>query len=301
MYGNTRVREYEESEEHKETNTLQTHKPVNLSGLSHLSPLSNLTMPTISASAVQSLRQRTGVSILECKKALEEAQGNEEKAIEILRKRGVAQAAKKAARDQFEGSVFLAQEGSKAALVQLKCETDFVARDDNFRNAGTELVTTLLTKGEAAAKSLAETVVPGLVQKLGENISLGETALVSGSTVGTYLHSNSKIGVIVALDNGTLEAARDVAMHAAALAPAYVRPEEVTQEKVEKEKEIWREQLKKEGKPEAIFDKIMIGKEKKFREENALLKQPFVKDPGQTVEQYLKNAAVTAYVRLAIG
>ncbi|MEI8230273.1 MAG: translation elongation factor Ts [Candidatus Peregrinibacteria bacterium] len=258
-------------------------------------------MTAITASAVQSLRQRTGVSILECKKALEEAQGNEEKAIEFLRKRGIAQAAKKAARDQFEGSIFLMQEGSKASIILLKCETDFVARDDNFRKGGTELAQTLLTKGEAAATSFAEEVVPVLVQKLGENISVTEMHLIEGAIVGSYLHSNSKIGVVIALEGGTLDKARDVAMHAAAMSPAYVRPEEVTQEKVEKEKEIWREQLKKEGKPEAIFDKIMIGKEKKFREENALLKQPFVKDPSMTVEQYLADAKVTAYVRLAIS
>jgi elongation factor Ts len=258
-------------------------------------------MATVSASAVASLRQRTGVPMLECKKALEEANGNEELAIEILRKRGIAQAAKKAARDQFEGSIFLMQETGKAAMVQLKCETDFVSRADAFRAAGTSLAETLLKKGETAAKSLADTTAPALVQKLGENITVGEMRLVSGATIGTYLHTNSKIGVVISLEGGSVEAARDVAMHAAAMSPSYVRPEEVAQDKVEKEKEIWREQLKKEGKPEAMFDKIMIGKEKKFREENALLKQPFVKDPTKTIEQFLGSAKVLAYVRLAIG
>lgn len=258
-------------------------------------------MSPVSASAVSSLRQRTGVSMMECKKALDEAQGNEDKAIEILRKRGIAQAAKKAARDQFEGLVFLAQKADKAALVLLKCETDFVARDDNFRNAGAAFVQTLLEKGDADLKGLAEKTVPELVQKLGENISLGEARLVTGSTLGTYLHTNSKIGVIIALEGGSIEAARDVAMHAAAMNPTVTRPEEVGSEKVEKEKEIWREQLKKEGKPEAMFDKIMLGKEKKFREENALVKQAFVKDPTKTVEQFLGTAKVTAYVRLAVS
>ncbi|MFA5272599.1 MAG: translation elongation factor Ts [Candidatus Peribacter sp.] len=258
-------------------------------------------MSPVSAASVSSLRQRTGVSMMECKKALDEAQGNEEKAIEILRKRGIAQVAKKAARDQFEGLVFLAQKADKAALVLLKCETDFVARDDHFRKAGTTFVETLLEKGDAALKTLAEKAVPELVQKLGENISLGEFHLITGTTLGTYLHTNSKIGVVVALEGGSAEAARDTAMHAAAMNPTVTRPEEVANEKVEKEKEIWREQLKKEGKPEAMFDKIMLGKEKKFREENALLKQPFVKDPAKTVEQFLGTAKVTAYVRLAVG
>ncbi|OIO53892.1 translation elongation factor Ts [Candidatus Peregrinibacteria bacterium CG1_02_54_53] len=258
-------------------------------------------MSSVSASAVASLRQRTGVSMMECKKALEESQGNEEKAIEILRKRGIAQAAKKSARDQFEGLVFVAQDADKAAIVLLKCETDFVARDDNFRSTGVELVDTFLAKGEEAMKAQAEKTVPELVQKLGENISLEEYRLVSGTTIGTYLHTNSKIGVIISLDGGTADGAKDVAMHAAAMNPTVIRPEEVPAEKIEQEKEIWRAQLKKEGKPEAMFDKIMLGKEKKFREESALTKQPFVKDPTKTVEQYLGEAKVTTYVRLAIG
>ncbi len=239
--------------------------------------------------------------MMECKKALEESQGNEEKAIEILRKRGIAQATKKAARDQFEGLVFLAQNADTAALVLLKCETDFVARDDNFRTTGTSLVDTLLEKGEDALKTLAEKSVPELVQKLGENISLEECHRITGTTLGTYLHTNSKIGVIIALEGGKSEDARDVAMHAAAMNPTVMRPEEMPAEKVEQEKEIWREQLKKEGKPEAMFDKIMLGKEKKFREESALTKQSFVKDPTKTVEQFLGTAKVTSYVRLAIG
>lgn len=257
-------------------------------------------MSPVSASAVASLRQRTGVSMMECKKALDEAQGNEEKAIEILRKRGIAQATKKSARDQFEGIVFLAQQEGRAALLLLKCETDFVARDEHFRKAGAALAATMLEQGEAALQSQAEKTVPELVQKLGENISLGEARLVTAATIGTYLHTNNKIGVIIALEGGTAEVARDVAMHAAAMKPTVTLPEEVPAENVEKEKEIWREQLKKEGKPEAMFDKIMIGKEKKFREENALLKQPFVKDPAKTVEQFLGTAKVTAYVRLAV-
>ncbi|MDD5623606.1 MAG: translation elongation factor Ts [Candidatus Peribacteraceae bacterium] len=257
-------------------------------------------MSPVPASAVASLRQRTGVPMLECKKALEEANGNEDQAIEILRKRGIAQAAKKAARDQFEGIVFLAQESGKAAIVLLKCETDFVSRDSNFQSAGTALVQTLFTKGEAAAKALAEQTCPALVQKLGENITVGGMCLVTGSTVGTYLHTNNKIGVIISLEGGSPDAARDVAMHAAAMKPSCVSPDEVPEEKVKKEKEIWREQLKKEGKPEAMFDKIMIGKEKKFREESALLKQPFVKDPSMSVEKYLAGAKVLAYIRLAV-
>lgn len=255
----------------------------------------------ISASAIASLRARTGVSISACKEALEEAGGDEEKAIELLRKRGLAQAAKKAAREQAEGLAFVAESGNKVAVVLLRCETDFVARDENFQKTGKDIVDALVSSGKDAAQSKADALIPDLVQKLGENITLGEMHLVEGSTIGAYLHSNAKIATVVALDGGSKEHARDAAMHAAAASPKVISPDEVTPDLVEKEKEIWREQLKKEGKPEAMFDKIMMGKEKKFREESALLKQAFVKDPSKTVEQFLAGAKVTAYVRVSVA
>ena len=258
-------------------------------------------MSPVSPAAVSSLRARTGVSILACKEALEEAQGDEEKAIEILRKRGLAQAAKKAAREQSEGLIFLAEFGSRAALVLLRCETDFVARDEHFMQLGAQLAQTVLKEGIAAAEVLAAAEIPALVQKVGENVTLAEAHLFEHPIVGAYLHSNAKVAVVIGLEKGTREAARDVAMHAAAFSPLYIRPDQVPAEMIAKEKEIWREQLKKESKPEAIWDKIMMGKEKKFREENALLKQPFAKDPSKTVEQYLAGSPVVAYVRVAVG
>ncbi|MDD5469675.1 MAG: translation elongation factor Ts [Candidatus Peribacteraceae bacterium] len=256
-------------------------------------------MSDIPASAVASLRARTGVSILECKKALEESGGNEEQAIEILRKRGAAQAVKKAARDQSEGLVFCAAEGGKVALVQLKCETDFVARNEDFQALGQDLAQLALREGADAAKGASEQIAAA-VQKLGENISIGDVAVVEGSTVGYYLHTNGKIGVAIALNGGSPEIAKDVAMHAAAMNPAYVSPEDVPAEAVAKEKEIWTEQLAKEGKPAQIVEKIMLGKEKKFREENALIKQAFVKNPEQTISQYLGGATIARYVRISV-
>ncbi len=256
---------------------------------------------SVSPQAVASLRTRTGVSMMACKEALEEANGDEEKAIELLRKRGIAQAAKKAARDQAEGLVFLKEEGNKVAVVLIRCETDFVARDDAFLSIGNSLVHTLLSQGKEAAEKEAAEKLPELVQKLGENITVGDMRLVEAPVVGAYLHSNAKIGVVVAMDGGNRDDARDAAMHAAALAPQFLSPDEVTAEAIAKEKEIWSEQLKKEGKPEAMFDKIMIGKEKKFREENALLTQPFVKDPSKTVGKFLEGATVKEYVRLSVG
>ena len=258
-------------------------------------------MADISASVISSLRSRTGVSILECKKALEEADGDEEKAIENLRKRGIAQAAKKSERDQSEGLIFADEGDNVATLVFLKCETDFVARDDNFIALGKELAQTLRTDGEDAASALAEEKMSDAVQKLGENISLGEMHRIEGAVLGHYVHSNGKIGVVVALEGGNTDSAKDVAMHAAAMNPLYVSPDDVPNEEVDSEKAVWKDQLAQEGKPEEIMEKIMIGKEKKFREENALMTQDFVKDPSKTIAQYLDGATISHYVRIAVG
>lgn len=255
----------------------------------------------ISASSIQSLRARTGVSISAVKDALVEAGGDEEKAIEILRKRGIAQAAKKADRAQGEGLVFHKEEGSKCAMMILRCETDFVARDDGFQAVGRKLVEELFSAGLDAAKNLASETVPELVQKLGENITADDMHVIEAPVLGSYLHSNHKIGVIIGLEGSSKEVARDLAMHAAALSPRYVHPEEVGADVVEKEREIWQEQMKKENKPEAMWDKIIAGKEKKFREENAITKQSFVKDPSKTVEQHLDGGKITTYVRISVA
>lgn len=255
----------------------------------------------MSTLAVVSLRKRTGVSISACKEALDEAKGDEEKAIEILRKRGIAQAAKKAVREQKEGFMFSAEDGNVAAMVLLHCETDFVARDAGFQTLGKDLVKALLKEGSDRLKTIADEHLPAAVQKLGENISLGEHHRIEAPIKGTYIHTNGKIGVIIGLDSGTDKQARSVAMHAAAMNPQYVSPDDVLPEAIEKEKEIWRAQLAKEGKPAQIMEKIMMGKERKFREENALLKQEFVKEPGKTVEQYLGKAKVVSYVRVEIS
>lgn len=253
---------------------------------------------SITASDVAALRARTGVGILDAKGALEEAKGDQETAIEILRKRGKAQAVKKAGREQTEGAIFIATKGNKAALVQIKCETDFVGRSDVFLKFGQDLADQLLVKGKTAFEAYAAEKVPAAVLELGENISLGEVRDVSAPVLGTYVHSNRKIGVIVGLDAGTAEQGADAAMHAAAMNPLYVRPSEVTNETVVKEREIWKAQMKDDKKPAEIIEKIMAGKEKKFREENALLTQPFVKDTAKTVEAMLKPGNVTEYIRI---
>ncbi len=254
----------------------------------------------VTPAQVAELRARTGAGILAAKQALDEANGDTDKAIDILRKKGQAQAVKKADRDQREGGIFVAASDKKAAVVFVKCETDFVARSEPFLKLGQELAKTLHDKGQGALDTMVKDKMSGAVMELGENVSLGDSKLVEAGVVGTYVHSNRKIGVVVGLDGGTVEQATDAAMHAAAMNPTYVKPEEVSADSVAKEREIWKEQMAKDKKPAEIMEKIMLGKEKKFREENALVTQPFVKDQNQTVGKMLGKANVTAYVRVAV-
>ncbi len=256
---------------------------------------------SITAEQVAKLRARTGSGILDAKNALEEAKGDEDLAIDILRKKGKAQAVKKGDRVQTEGAIFIATSGSKAGLVQVRCETDFVGRSEVFLKFGQGLADKLLAEGKTGFDAYAAEKVPAAVLELGENISVGDTKEVSAPVVGTYVHSNRKIGVVVGLEGGTVEQASDVAMHGAAMNPTYVHASDVSQEAVLKEKEIWKEQMKNDKKPPEILEKIMLGKEKKFREENALLTQPFVKDQNQTVEKMLGAAKVKEYVRVSFN
>lgn len=250
---------------------------------------------------IKELRELTGVSMMACKKALDESDGNIEKAIEILRKKGESKALDRAGRSTSQGVVSVKIDGGKAAMVSLLCETDFVARGDGFIALG-ESITEKLFKGEIGVTDKELSEVKDAVLKMGENVQIGDMSLIEGDVIGSYIHSNKKIGVLVALEGGNVELAKDIAMHAAATNPRVVSPDEISDELVNKEKEIWREQLKQEGKTGDIVDKIMIGKEKKFREENALTKQVFVKDADKTIEQLLSagGAKIKAFVRFGI-
>ena len=253
----------------------------------------------ITANQVNELRQRTGVSMMQCKKALEQSGGDEEKAIEILRKAGAARAAEKADRVMKEGIVVAKTKGDRAVLVKLQCETDFVAKNPDFIALANAAADEALKHGAEAAKTAKESDLKELFTKLGENMAL-EIKVLEGKGLGSYLHTNSKIGVVVDLKVSDKEKARDIAMHVAAMGPRHLRPEDVPADEIEKEKAIWTELLRKEGKPEAMLEKIMMGKEKKFREESALLKQSFVKNGDQTVEEYLSDNTVVAFHRLSI-
>lgn len=256
---------------------------------------------SIDIEQIKKLREMTGVSMTACKSALEEANGDLEEAVTVLRKKGEAKAADRAGRSTSQGAIAIRIEGNKAAMVHLGCETDFVARGDDFLGVVNSLVDKLL-KGEIKPEDREVPEVKDAVLRCGENIQIENMALVEGEVLGDYVHSNKKIGVIVVLEGGNSALAKEIAMHAAATNPEVVSPDQVPQELVDKEKEIWAEQLQKEGKPAEVLDKIMMGKEKKFREENALTMQPFVKDPSKTVAQIAADggATVKSFVRFAI-
>lgn len=256
---------------------------------------------TVSLDDIKKLREATGVSMMSCKKALEESNGDFEKAIEILRKKGEAKALDRVGRSTSNGAVVVKSTNGKAALVQLECETDFVARGEEFL-ALVERISDKLLKGEIKPEDRDLPEIKDYAIKLGENVRIADMRVIEGENLGDYIHSNKKIGVLVSLKGGNKELARDIAMHVAATNPRVLSPEEISQDLVDKEKEIWSEQLKTEGKPAEMIDKIMMGKEKKFREENALIKQVFVKDSEKTIEQLLKSAEaeIREFVRFAI-
>jgi elongation factor Ts len=277
------------------------------------------TQMAVTAEAVKILRERTGAGMMECKKALTETNGDLDAAAEMMRKSGLAKADKKASRIAAEGVVVLERsaDGKLAAIVEVNCETDFVAREADFKafaaNVGKLALANRLSDVTAlsAAKLADGTTVDdarrALIAKIGENISVRRAALLEASSVvGTYLHG-TRIGALVALKSGDESVAKDVAMHVAAINPPHLTVSEVPAEVVAKEKEIQLEQMKQDpknvSKPEEMLAKIIDGKMRKWQSEITLLGQPFVKDDKQTVEQYLKanKAEVSAFLRFEVG
>ena len=264
-------------------------------------------MAAISASMVKELRERTGLGMMECKKALVEADGNLELAIENLRKSSGMKAAKKAGRVAADGVVRVAVNGSQGTLLEVNSETDFVARDDNFSAFADKVI----AKASLAASTDVSTLMEGeledarsaLVQKIGENITVRRIEKISASVVGVYVHSNEKIGVMIGLDGGSKELAKDIAMHVAASNPMVVNPADVDSGVIEKEKEIFAAQAESSGKPAEIIEKMVGGRIRKFLAEISLVEQPFVKDPDQTVGQLVEaaGARVTGMVRFEVG
>ncbi|MCP5160092.1 MAG: elongation factor Ts [Hahellaceae bacterium] len=266
-------------------------------------------MADITAAMVKELRERTGLGMMECKKALVESEGDIEKAIDDLRKSSGLKAAKKAGRTAADGVVLLkvAADNSYGVLLEVNSETDFVARDANFLAFANEVLEAALQTKQTDVAALMEGDLEakrqGLVQKIGENIGVRRVSVVEGGVVDGYVHSNNRVATLVALDGGTPELAKDIAMHATAVNPRVVRGEDMPAEQVEKEKDIIRAQPDMAGKPSEIVEKMMVGRINKFLKENSLLDQPFVKNPDLTVAALAKNAGaeVKTFVRFEVG
>lgn len=268
-------------------------------------------MANITASQVKELRERTGLGMMECKKALVEANGDIEVAIDDLRKSSGLKAAKKAGRTAAEGVAVsrVSADGKSAALVEVNSETDFVARDDNFLGF-VELVAdkAFAAKQDDVAALMAgelENAREALVQKIGENITVRRVALLNGgadSVIAGYSHGG-RIGVLVELKGGNEELAKDIAMHVAAINPQFVSADQVPEEVLEREKEVVRAQSESSDKPAEIIEKMIQGRIKKFLAEISLVEQPFVKDPDVKVGELARKAGaeVVSFVRFEVG
>lgn len=266
----------------------------------------------VSASQVKELREITGAAMMECKKALLASGGKMEGAIEELRKAGITKAGKKAGRTAAEGAVVI----SESAMVEINCETDFVARDDNFNAFAKAAADTVLQSKETDVAKLAGLPLRGqgtktleearqeLVAKIGENVQVRRAVVANKNApgIGTYLHG-ARIGVIVELDTDNKELARDIAMHIAASKPIVVLPEQVPQDVIAKEREIYLAQAAASGKPPEIIEKMAAGRLQKYLDEISLTGQPFIKDPDMTVGSLLKKhqAKVLAFYRYEVG
>jgi len=270
---------------------------------------------TISAALVKQLRDRTGAGMMECKKALVETGGDLEAGVELMRKTGLAKADKKAGRVAAEGliSISCADDGRRAALLEVNCETDFVAGGDEFGAFARAVSDLAMREGPADAEALASLTLDGgktveetrreLIAKIGENINVRRCELIEAPTrTGAYVHLK-RIGVAVAMEGGSDELARDIAMHVAASNPMCVSEADVPAETLAKEREILIEQARNEGKPEAIVEKMVEGRLRKYLAEVTLVGQPFVKDPDLTVGKLLAaaSAQVTGFVRFEVG
>jgi elongation factor Ts len=268
-------------------------------------------MAEITAALVKELRERTGLGMMDCKKALIAANGDMEQAIEDLRKEGGLKAAKKAGRTAAEGLVLVkvASDNSKGVILEVNSETDFAARESNFATFARQVLDASFEQKESNVEKLMvgelEAARLALVQKIGENITVRRIAVTAeeGQVVGSYVHSNDKIAVLVSLKSGDEELAKDIAMHVAAVNPMVVKAEDVPAEVLSKESEIYTAQAAESGKPSDIVEKMVSGRLKKFIAEVTLTEQPFVKDPDVTIGKLLAdaNAEIVSFTRYEVG
>ena len=270
-------------------------------------------MANITAAMVKELREITGAGMMDCKKALSATDGDKDKAIDFLREKGIAKAEKKAGRIASEGVVasYVSEDGKIASVVEVNCETDFVANTDNFHALVNKLAKHIADTNPADMDALNESVLDGkkvsefiteMVASIGEKISIRRfERYESTGLIGSYIHMGGKIGVIVELTGGTAELGKEVAMQVAAAAPTSVDRSGVASEDLEQEKEVLRKQALEEGKPEKIVEKMVEGRINKYYKEVCLIEQPFVKDPEQTVKQILGDVQAKRFVRYQLG
>ncbi len=266
----------------------------------------------VTASLVKELRERTGAGMMECKKSLVEHGGDIEAAIEAMRKSGQAKAAKKAGRIAAEGVIVLSLQDQRAAMVEVNCETDFVSKGDDFKQFAEAVAKLAVQQSSTEVSDLldmrldtgktVEQTRQDLIAKFGENINLRRVTTLNANCLGSYLHGN-RIGVLVNLEAGNTQLAKDIAMHIAASRPICVSSEQIPPAELDKEREIYRAQAAETKKPADIIDKMVEGRMKKYYGEVTLLGQPFIKDPEQTVGQLLKaqHAQVLSFQRFEVG
>jgi elongation factor Ts len=261
---------------------------------------------------VKELREKTGAGMMDCKKALVEANGDMEEAVVYLREKGLAKAAKKAGRATSEGTIglWIADDASSGVMVELLCETDFAAKNEEFTSFAAALAAKAGELGAEKLEDMPEDAcdLTPLVSKIGENMQIGRVARIAvDGIVGSYVHANGKIGVLVGLAGGKAgehdQIAKDIAMQVAAANPLCVSPDQVPQEMLDREKEIYKAQAMEEGKPAEIAEKIVLGRVSKYYKEVCLLEQPFIKDDKKVIKDLLKGSGVTlqGFVRLGLG
>ena len=269
----------------------------------------------ITAAMVKELRERTGAGMMECKKALVETNGDMDAAVDLLKKTGQAKADKKSGRVAADGRIVIAADGKRAAMVEINSETDFVAKGENFAGFANAVARAALERGSVDVDTLAsETLKDGqtveaeraaLVAKVGENIAVRRVARIEAvDHLGSYTHGDTaRIGALVALRGGSEELARDVAMHVAAINPAFLDEAAVPGEALERERRIFEQQARESGKPPEIVEKMVTGRVARYLKEITLLGQPFAKDPDVTVGKLLKDAGaeVTGFLRYEVG
>lgn len=255
----------------------------------------------VTTEQIKELRDLTGVSVMQCKNALEEAEGDMEKALLILKQKASNVAMKKSDREAKDGLIVVKNDNKKACMLVLNCETDFVAKNEDFVKLAESLADMAFEKGVENTKKESEEMINGVVQKVGEKIEIGDIKEISGEVVGSYVH-NGKKAVVVSLSGGTEEIARDVAMHIAAMNPSFVSKEEIDEEIKSKAKEIFQKEVDESDKPAEIKEKMLAGKLDTYFKEQTLIDQSFVKDPSLTVGDLLakNNAKVVEFTMESI-